>query len=122
MHRLPAVCSCAILLAFGIACGSDSPAGSHGVVTARLVSPNQGDAAALILLPSGLEAVSAPPGTTLLTEPDGAGTRVLIFRDHPGRIEFQLRVTGQDEAQATILEVADGNNLPRNVASYELRY
>ena len=45
-----------------------------------------------------------------------------LFRDHPGRIEFQLRVTGTDQPQATILEVADGNNLPRNVSAYELRY
>lgn len=122
MHRLFSLCSCAALLVLGSACGGDSPAGSHGAVTARLVSPYQGDAAALILLPPGLEAVSAPSGTTLLTEPDGAGTRVLVFRDHPGRIEFQLRVTSQDRPVATILEVADGNNLPRNVASYELRY
>lgn len=122
MHRLLGLASCVVILAVGSSCRSDSPAGGHQVVTARLVSPNQGDAAALIVLPAGLEAVSAPPGTTLLTEPDGAGTRVLVFRDHPGRIEFQLRVKGDDAPQATILEVADGNNLPRNVANYELRY
>ena len=122
MHRLLKLASGALILAAGTGCRSDSPAGAQGVVTARLVSPHQGDAAALILLPPGLEAVSAPAGTTLLTEPDGAGTRVLVFRDHPGRIEFQLRVTGDDQPAATILEVADGNNLPRNVGSYELRY
>lgn len=122
MHRLLRLASCVVLLAVGSSCRSDSPAAGHGVVTARLVSPHQGDAAALILLPAGLEAVSAPEGTTLVTEPDGAGTRALLFRDHPGRIEFQLRVTGTDQPQATILEVADGNNLPRDVSSYELRY
>lgn len=122
MHRLPGLTSCVVILALAAGCGGDSPAGGHQVVTARLVSPNQGDAAALILLPPGLEAVSAPDGTTLVAEPDGAGTRVLLFRDHPGRIEFQLRVMGQDQPQATILEVADGNNLPRNVSAYELRY
>ncbi|MBA3889907.1 MAG: hypothetical protein H0X64_05200 [Gemmatimonadaceae bacterium] len=122
MHRLPGLALCAMLVALGNGCRSDSPAGGHRVVTARLVSQHQGDAAALILLPPGLEAVSAPTGTTLVTEPDGAGTRVLLFRDHPGRIEFQLRVTGQEEPTATILEVADGNNLPRNLAGYELRY
>lgn len=122
MHRLSGLASCALLLVLGAGCRSDSPAGGHPVVTARLLSPNQGDAAALILLPAGLEAVSAPPGTTLISEPDGAGTRVLLYRDHPGRIEFQLRVTGQDEPKVTILEVADGNNLPRNVGAYELSY
>lgn len=122
MPRLSGFIVCALLLAFGAGCRGDSPAAGHGVVTARLVSPHQGDAAVLLLLPPGLEAVSAPPGTTLISEPDAAGTRVLAFRDHPGRIEFQLRVTGQDQPQVTILEVADGNNLPRNVGSYELRY
>lgn len=122
MQRLFGLASCLVVLAVGASCRSDSPAGGHQVVTARLVSPNQGDAAALILLPPGLEAVSAPDGTTLVAEPDGAGTRVLLFRDHPGRIEFQLRVTAADQPQATILEVADGNNLPRNVTSYELRF
>lgn len=122
MHRMLTLASCALLAFAGVGCRSDSPAGGHPVVTARLVSLNQGDAAALILLPPGLEAVSAPEGTTMVTEPDPAGTRVLLFRDFPGRIEFQVRVTGQEEPLARILEVADGNNLPRNVAGYELRY
>lgn len=122
MPRLLGLTSCAVLVLLGAGCRSDSPAGGLPVLTARLISPNQGDAAALILLPAGLEAVSAPKGTTLISEPDGAGTRVLLFRDQPGRIEFQLRVTAQDHPKATILEVADGNNLPRNLAGYELSY
>lgn len=114
----------AAVLALG-ACergGTDVPAG--GEYRAVLQSPNGDEGGvALELTGPGIESISATTGS-LHTQPSGATTRVVLFREPAGPIEFRVTMAaGQEPPAARVVEVVDGADQPRaSLAGYQLTF
>jgi hypothetical protein len=107
------------------ACGGDGGGGGPGTGTedggeyrAQLQSPNGVEgAAAFELTGPGIQAVTASVGQ-LFTESNGTTTRVVVVQQQAGPISFKVTmVAGQGPPQARVVEVVDGNDLPRTSLS-----
>ncbi len=109
-----------------LACGGDdgSPPPVDPVVrTAVLESPNGDEGAAVIALEGEVAAVTALDGATVFAEPVGGATRVIVVRQTPGALRFQVRLAGATPPAATIVEVADGaDRLRASLAGYQVRW
>lgn len=117
-----------LLLLAAVVAGCDDPSASReqaGVLTARVVSPNGAEGAALVEVSGAIEELAADAGTTVSGAPAGGGiTRVLVVRNAPGELSFRFRVPDVGRPpSARVVEVADGSDQPRaDVSGYVVRY
>lgn len=115
-----------ILAAGAVACGdAGTPPDAGGNYVATLAAPagNLDGAAVLELTGAGIEDVTAA-GVQLFMERSGDRMRVVIVRDDPGVIRFDIRVArGSRLPQAQVIEVADGSDALRaSVSGYTVRF
>lgn len=105
--------------------GLSGPSGP-GELHANIISPTGAvDGAAVLELtgPTGLGSIRTGFGDVFF-ERDGNTTRVVIILDDPGLLTFHMRVEDVSELpEATVLQVADGNNeLRASVSGYEIEW
>ena len=116
-------------LAAALALGACEPGGTTGSppggeYRAVLESPNGAEGAvALELTGPGIESIAADAGS-LHTQPSGATTRVVLFREPAGPLEFRLTMAaGQEPPAVRVLEVVDGEDRPRpSLAGYRVTF
>jgi hypothetical protein len=109
-----------LALALGLAACDADPV--PGTLTATLVSPNGPEGAAYVrLYGSGITGVSPLDGRTF-AHAVGDTMHVVVVRDQPGEIRFQVAVADTTRALAALLvEVAGGDNrLRSDPANYRL--
>lgn len=101
-----------------VSCGGDGSSeppggGGPGVLTARLVSPNGAEGAALFtIVGTGVEV--SPLGGEIHSSQSADTTRVLIIRTQPGGIDFLISVPDTTRPlNVRVIEVADGENQVR---------
>jgi hypothetical protein len=102
--------------------GTGSPPG--GEYRAVLESPHEADGGvALELTGPGIESIATDLGA-LYTQPSGATTRVVVFREPAGTIEFRVTMAaGQEPPAARVVEVVDGADRPRaSLDGYRLTF
>jgi hypothetical protein len=89
-----------------------------GEYRAVLQSPNGVEgAAAFELTGPGVQAVTASVGR-LFTESTGTITRIVVVQEPAGPISFKVTMAaGQGPPSARVVEVVDGNDLPRTSLS-----
>ena len=109
------------------ACGDESapPAPGPGVVTARVVSDNPRDGAAVVELAGGVGEVTASGSATVVAEPAGDGrVRVMVVSLDGGPLAFRVALADTlRRPTARVLEVADTADVLRtNLASYRVEY
>lgn len=123
IHRpIFAVLAGALALAACDGGGTDAPPG--GEYRAVLESPHAADGAvALELTGAGIESIAAEVGS-VYTQPSSGGTRVVLFREPAGMIEFRVTMAaGQEPPAARIIEVVDGGDRPReSLDGYRLTF
>lgn len=99
----------------------DGPRGP-GAYEVAIESPNGEEGAAVIQLTgSGIEGARAADARVYLAHIDESTTRVVLIRDTPGELRFQVDVRdlGAPKPSAVILQVADGDNeLRGSLAGY----
>jgi hypothetical protein len=109
----------ALLATISLSCDSDpvEPLGP-GHVEGLLVSPHGAEGAAVLVLAAGdISTVEVDHGTAFV-EADGTTTRLVLVLDDPGEIRFRVSVAERSEPpEATVIEVADGQNNLRNTPS-----
>lgn len=91
------------------ACGSDGGGEPRQSVTwsAQLVSPNGAEGAAVLELDGAVAATRTPAGTRVMHHVDGGVTRVVVVRDEPGQLSFELDLAGRGAAPAaSVIEVS----------------
>ena len=100
-----------LLALLGGGCGDAGPESMPGTLTAVLVSPHGPEGAAwLELLGRGVGQVTAADGRTF-SHQAGDTVRVVVVRDAPGEIRFQVSLADtRDPPAVQLLEVADGEN------------
>lgn len=89
-----------------------------------LVSPSGPEGAALVVLSGGgFDQVAPDPGTTLFTASSGLASRMLLVRSEPGEIRFRVRLEDERKPpRVSIAEVADGENVLRDLSGYTVRF
>ena len=98
-----------LALALLAACGSDGGGEPRQAITwsAQLVSPNGAEGAAVLELEGVVAATRAPAGTRVLHSVDGDVTRVVVVRDQPGQLSFELDLVERGAAPAaSVIEVS----------------
>jgi ABC-type glycerol-3-phosphate transport system substrate-binding protein len=107
------------------ACGGDGGGGGPGTGTqdggeyrAVLQSPNGVEgAAAFELTGPGIQTVTQSVGR-LFTQSNGTTTRIVVVQEPAGPISFKVTMAaGQGPPSARVVEVVDGNDLPRTSLS-----
>lgn len=116
----------ALLLALA-ACsdGGVAPPLEGGVMTATLRSPNGAEGAAVVELSgAGIQSVDAAAGATVFAEAAGGVTRVVVLRATPGALAFRVTMAdGAPAPDATVVEVADGSDVPRaSLSGYRVEF
>lgn len=115
-----------LLAALALAACADSgttvPRG--GSYFASLDSPNGAEGAALVTLSgSGFTAAEGAGGTRVIARSTGTLTRLLLVRETPGALGFDVTLEpGARLPEATVVQVAGGDNQPRAVSGYRLAY
>lgn len=107
------------------ACGGDGGGGGPGTGTqdggeyrAVLQSPNGVEgAAAFELTGPGIQTVTQSVGR-LFTQSNGTTTRIVVVQEPAGPISFKVTMAaGNGPPSARVVEVVDGNDLPRTSLS-----
>jgi hypothetical protein len=118
------VLAVALVSAF-TACGDATPPEVDGDYVATITAPtgNADGAAVLELTGAGIEDVSAADAQ-LFTERSGERVRIVLVRDQPGALRFNVRLArGSAFPTATIIEVADGADALRaSTSGYGVRF
>ena len=104
----------AAALALGACDGGGTDSAPGGEYRAVLQSPHDAEGgAALELTGPGIQSVAVDAGS-LFSQPTGGGTRVVVFSEPAGRIQFRVTMApGQGPPEARVLEVVDGSDQPR---------
>ena len=110
------VAAAAVFLA---ACGTDSNEPQQALTFAvELDSPNGDEGAALLELEGDVAVVRAPAGTRIMMHRDGGATRVVVVRDEPGSIAFEVDLAEPGPApEARVIEVSGPDDALRAVSS-----
>lgn len=111
------VAAAAIVLS--AACGSDSgeprPSATWSAV---LESPFGDEGAAVLELEGDVVAARAPQGTRVMHNRSGGVTRLVVVRDEPGTITFEIDLPEGDAAPAaTVVEVSGPDDALRATTS-----
>lgn len=96
-------------LALLSSCGSDGGGEPRQSVTwtAQLVSPNGDEGAAVLELDGAVAATRAPAGTRVMHHVDGGVTRIVVVRDQPGQLSFEVDLAERGAAPAaSVIEVS----------------
>lgn len=128
MHRSPTrraarVLLAAAALAIASACGSDAgeprPSLTYAV---ELDSPNGDEGAAVFELEGDVAAVRAPAGSRVMTNDVGSVTRVIVVRDEPGAIAFEIDLAERGVApDVSVVEVSGPDDALRpSTGSYSV--
>lgn len=116
LHSVLAVVALALLAG----CGSDGggePRQSIGW-SAQLVSPNGAEGAAVLELDGVVAATRAPAGTRVMHHVSGGVTRVVVVREEPGQIAFELDLAERGAAPAaSVIEVSGPDDALRAPAT-----
>ena len=114
----------ALLTAAAIGCDSTPPDNGGGWVATLGAPAGALDGAAVVeLRGAGIQTVTATNGQ-LFTEATDSTVRVVVVRDTPGTISFNVQLErGSAMPRATVLEVADGNDVLRATPTqYSVRF
>lgn len=110
----------ALLLAL-LACGDAGPVSAPGLLTAKVVSPNGAEGAALVTLVGVGVGTIGPTEGRVFSEAHGDTVYVVVVNQTGGTLRFTIQVSDTTRRPAgTLVEVSGTDDRIRSLAGYTL--